>query len=119
MCKKPADLRKNRLAFSVISENHNQHHLKLLLTIDRMGMLGWHHNGFALMEHIFLAVNGDFANAIQTGDEGIAGRLMGADFLALVKGEQSHADCAVLCQRAAYHLTGLAPNTALCAPPPL
>ena len=71
----------------IILENYHQHHLKLLLTIDRMGMLGRHHNGFALVKHIFLAVNGDFSNAIQTGDKSITGGLMGADFLALVKGK--------------------------------
>ncbi len=66
-------------------ENNHQHHLELLLSEDRMGMLGRHHNGFALPEHIFLSVDGDLPHAVQAGDKGIAGRLMGADLLALVK----------------------------------
>ena len=70
-------------------EYDDQQHLKLLLAVYGMWMAGGHHDGFSLMEEVFHAVDGDFSNAIQTGDKGIAARLMGADLLAFGKGKQS------------------------------
>ena len=45
-------------------EYYNQQHLKLLLTIYGMRMLGWHDDGLALMQLVSLAVDGDAADAV-------------------------------------------------------
>ena len=45
-------------------EYHNQQHLKLLLTIYGVGMLGRHDDGLALMQLVWLAVEGDAADAV-------------------------------------------------------
>ncbi len=60
-------------------EYYNQQHLKLLLTIYGMGMLGWHDDGLTLMQLVSLAVDGDAADAVQAGDEGITAVSSGRD----------------------------------------
>ena len=49
-------------------------------------------------KEIFFTVDGDFTLAVQAGDKGVAARLVGADFLALIKGKQGDAYIAVLRQ---------------------
>ena len=75
-----------------------------------MGVSGRHNDGFSFMQQIFRAVNGDFSNAVQTGDKGVAARFMGADFLALCEGEQSNTYRRVLRQRLADNLPLLIRN---------
>ena len=69
----------------------NQQHLKLLLSIHGMRMLCRHDDRLPFMQFICLAVDGDAADAVQAGNEGITARLVGADFLVLVEGEEGNA----------------------------
>ena len=70
-----------------------------------MRVPGRHDDGFPLVKQIFRSVNGDFSNAVQTGDEGVTVRFMGADLLALCKGEQGDAHRRVLRQSLADNLS--------------
>ena len=45
-------------------EYYNQQHLKLLLSIHGMRMLGRHDDGLALVQLVSLAVDGDAADAV-------------------------------------------------------
>ena len=94
-------------ASAVFLEYDVQQHLKLLLALYGMWMAGGHHDGFSLMEEVFHAVDGDFSDAIQTGDKGIAARLVGADLFGFGKGKQGDAQRMVVCQRFGDHLSFL------------
>ena len=72
-------------------EYYNQQHLKLLLSIYGMGMFGRHDDGLALMQLVSLAIDGDAADAVQAGNEGITAGLVGADLFVLVEGEEGNA----------------------------
>jgi hypothetical protein len=48
-----------------------------------MGMACWHDNRFSFVQQIFNAINRDFSDTIQAGDEGVPTRFMGADLFAL------------------------------------
>ena len=76
-------------------------------------MAGGHHDGFALAQDMRLAVDGDAAHAVQTGDKRVAPGGMRADFLVLIKGEQGHADGVILRQRLADDLPLLIGNLLL------
>lgn len=89
------------------SEHHDQQHFELLLTVNGMRVTSGHDDGLALVQHIRSAVNGDTANAVQTGNERVAAGFMGADLLALVKGKQRDAQRVALRERSAHDLTGL------------
>ena len=69
----------------------NQQHLKLLLTIHSMRMLGRHNDGLAFMQLVSFAVDGDAADAVQAGNEGITAGFVGADLLVFVEGEKGNA----------------------------
>ena len=60
----------------------NQQHLKLLLSIHGMRMLCRHDDGLALMQLVNLTIDGDAADAVQAGNEGITAGFVGADLLA-------------------------------------
>ena len=62
------------------------------------------------MQQVINAVDGDFADAVQTGDKGVAAGCMGADFLALSKGKECDADRVILRQCFADYLTLLLGN---------
>lgn len=66
-------------------EYHYQKHLILLFAIHCMRMFCRHDDGFAFVEFVFYAVNGDFTGSVEAGDEGVAAGLVGADFFALSK----------------------------------
>lgn len=68
-----------------------QRHLERFFPEHGMGMPDGHDNAFSLMEQIILAINGDSAHAVKTGDKGVPAGFMGADFLALGKGKQGNA----------------------------
>ena len=72
-------------------EYYNQQHLKLLLSIYGMGMLCRHDDGLALMQFVGLAVDGDAADAVQAGNEGITAGFVGADLLVFVEGKKGNA----------------------------
>ena len=75
-----------------------------------MRMTGGHDNRFTFMEQVVDAVDCNFADAVQTGDESVPTRFMGADFLALVEGKQGDADSRVLSQCFADDLSLLIGN---------
>ena len=62
---------------------NDQKHLERFLSIYRVRVPGWHDDGFPFMQQIFCALDGDFPNAVQTGNESVTARFMGADLLAL------------------------------------
>ena len=88
-------------------EYHYQKHLILLFSIHCMRVFCRHDDGFAFVEFVFYAVDGDFTGSVEAGDEGIAAGLVGADLLVLVEGKQRHTDGVVLGQRLADHLPRL------------
>ena len=65
--------------FSGPSENDDQQHLELLLAEYGVGMPRGHDDGLALVQLMGDAVDGHAADAVQTGDEGVAAGLVGAD----------------------------------------
>ena len=78
------------------SEHHDQQHFELLLTEDGVGMARGHDDGLALVQLIGRAVDGDASRTVEAGDKRVAAGFMRADLLALVKGEQRHAQRVVL-----------------------
>lgn len=52
-----------------------------------MRMFCRHDDGFAFVEFVFYAVDGDFTGSVEAGDEGVAAGLVGADFFAFVEGK--------------------------------
>lgn len=66
-------------------EYHYQKHLILLFAIHCMRMFCRHDDGFAFVEFVFYAVDGDFTGSVEAGDEGVAAGLVGADFFPLSK----------------------------------
>ena len=68
-------------------EYHYQKHLILLFAIHCMRMFCRHDDGFAFVEFVFYAVDGDFTGSGEAGDEGVAAGLVGADFFAFVEGK--------------------------------
>ena len=68
-------------------EYHYQKHLILLFAIHCMRMFCRHDDGFAFVEFVFYAVDGDFTGSVEAGDEGVAAGLVGADFFAFVEGK--------------------------------
>ena len=68
-------------------EYHYHKHLILLFAIHCMRMFCRHDDGFAFVEFVFYAVDGDFTGSVEAGDEGVAAGLVGADFFAFVEGK--------------------------------
>ena len=91
-------------------EYHYQKHLILLFAIHCMRMFCRHDDGFAFVEFVFYAVDGDFTGSVEAGDEGVAAGLVGADLFAFFKGKQRQADGIVLCQCFADDLAFLVGN---------
>lgn len=69
-----------------------------------MRVSGWHDDRFPFVQQVFRAVNSYFTSTIQTGNKSISTRFMGADLLALCKGEQRDTHRRVLRQRFADNL---------------
>ena len=53
-------------------EYHYQQHLILLFAIHCMRVFCRHDDGFAFVEFVFYAVDGDFTGSVEAGDEGVA-----------------------------------------------
>ena len=91
-------------------EYHYQKHLILLFSIHCMRVFCRHDDGFAFVEFVFYAVDGDFTGSVEAGDEGVAAGLVGADFFAFVEGKLGDADGFILYQCFADDLAFLVGN---------
>ena len=82
-------------------EYHYQKHLILLFAIHCMRMFCRHDDGFAFVEFVFYAVDGDFTGSVEAGDEGVAAGLVGADsegaaeYAADIRGNTRRSPCSV------------------------
>ena len=70
-----------------------------------MGDALGHDERFALFQNVFHAAHGEFSLAVEHGHHGIAAGGVGGDLLALVEGENGHADQLVLHERLADDLS--------------
>ena len=72
-----------------------------------MRLFGRHNQGFSGVQQVYPAVYGELAGSFQDGSHGVPVRIMGADFLVLIKGKERDAYSAVLGQGFADNLAWL------------
>ena len=89
------------------SEYHVLLQFELRLTVDGVGMARGHDDALTLVQDVLDAVDRDPTHAVEAGDHRVAAGFVGADLLALVKGEERHTQRVILRKCLAHNLTGL------------